>query len=160
MTASTQTSVLPNELDSSARAFSARALPGARRSVRSLLCLAAAVAAIAGAGCDQGSGGTSSVQATQAPAAAPAPDSAPPTPAAPAAATEVAGGQADAPPPITLDPPILDFGIVPPSVTKEGVVKLINTGTRELEVLAVEPDCKCTTLEDVSGQKIPVCGYL
>lgn len=63
-------------------------------------------------------------------------------------------------PPITLDPPILDFGIVPPSETKVGVVKLINTGTKELEILTVQPSCKCTTLEDLSGKKIPVGGFV
>jgi hypothetical protein len=135
----------------------------ARRIARSFACVAAIAAVVAGAGCDRGtagSGGAATAPAAQAPAASTQADSPAPTPAAPAATTELAGGQVDAPPPITLDPPVLDFGIVPPSVTKEGVVKLINTGTRELEVLAVEPDCKCTTLEDVSGQKIPVGGYL
>ncbi|MFZ9879906.1 MAG: DUF1573 domain-containing protein, partial [Phycisphaerales bacterium] len=64
-------------------------------------------------------------------------------------------------PPITLDPPILDFGIVKPSETKEGMVKLVNNGTKELEVLTVQPSCKCTTLgDDLSGKKIPPGGFL
>lgn len=155
------TSVHATELEPSARAAAPCSPSMLRHAARSISCLVMIVAAVAAVGCDRGgTGGTSGVAPTQAPAAAPAADSAAPTPPAPAAVTEVAGGQVDAPPPITLDPPVLDFGIVPPSVTKEGVVKLINTGTRELEVLAVEPDCKCTTLEDVSGQKIPVGGYL
>jgi len=90
---------------------------------------------------------------------------APPSPQpAPAAAPAVAEVVEDEPldelPPITLDPPVLDFGIIPPAVTKEGVVKLINTGTKELEVLTVQPSCKCTTLDDISGKKIPVGGYI
>jgi len=59
-----------------------------------------------------------------------------------------------------VEPDVLDFGIVPPSVTKEGVVKLVNTGTKELEILTVQPSCKCTTLEDMSGRKIPAGGSI
>jgi hypothetical protein len=66
----------------------------------------------------------------------------------------------DGPPPIRLEPAILDFGIVEPNATKEGVVKLINTGDKELEVLTVQPGCKCTTIDDISGKKIPVGGFL
>lgn len=66
----------------------------------------------------------------------------------------------DEAPPITLDPPVLDFGIVAPSQTKSGSIKLINTGTKELEILTVQPSCKCTTLEDISGKKIPVGGSI
>lgn len=138
---------------------SATACRGIGVSARALACVAAAAATLFGLGCDGASRGGSPAAATQA-APAGAADSAPPAPATPAAPVEVAGGQVDALPPITLDPPLLDFGIVAPSVTSEGVVKLINTGTRELEILAVEPDCKCTTLEDFSGRKIPVGGYL
>jgi hypothetical protein len=90
--------------------------------------------------------------------APPAPQPAPA--AAPVAAEVVEDEPLDELPPITLDPPVLDFGIIPPSVTKEGVVKLINTGTKELEVLTVQPSCKCTTLDDISGKKIPVGGYI
>jgi hypothetical protein len=90
--------------------------------------------------------------------APPAPQPAPA--AAPVAAEVVEDEPLDELPPITLDPPVLDFGIIPPAVTKEGVVKLINTGTKELEVLTVQPSCKCTTLDDISGKKIPVGGYI
>ena len=83
------------------------------------------------------------------------------------AATEPVGNGAeptqedvDGPPPLRLEPEVLDFGIVPPSVTKEGVVKLVNTGTKELEILTVQPSCKCTTLEDMSGRKIPAGGAI
>jgi len=53
---------------------------------------------------------------------------------------------------------VLDFGILPPSATKEGVVKLVNTGSRELEILTVQPSCKCTTTDDLAGTKIPPGG--
>jgi len=72
--------------------------------------------------------------------------------------TQDAGEDVDGPPPLRLDPEVLDFGIVPPSVTKEGIVKLVNTGSKELEILTVQPSCKCTTLEDLSGRKIPPKG--
>jgi len=101
------------------------------------------------------------------PAAAPiqTPPSAP-SGAAPAQQAKPTETQADSDepkdeaPPITLDPPVLDFGIVPPSQSKSGSVKLINTGTKELEILTVQPSCKCTTLEDISGKKIPVGGFI
>jgi hypothetical protein len=94
------------------------------------------------------------------PTATPPATPAPPA-SAPGAAEEVAEDEPkDEAPPITLDPPVLDFGIVPPSETKTGVVKIINTGTRELEILTVQPSCKCTTLEDLSGKKIPVGGFV
>ena len=73
---------------------------------------------------------------------------------------EAAQEDVDGPPPLRLEPEVLDFGIVPPSVTKEGVVKLVNTGTKELEILTVQPSCKCTTLEDMSGRKIPAGGSI
>ncbi len=66
----------------------------------------------------------------------------------------------DAAPPIRLEPEVLDFGIVGPSETKEGVVKLVNTGDRPLEVLTVQPSCKCTTIDDISGQVIPAGGFI
>jgi hypothetical protein len=70
------------------------------------------------------------------------------------------GEAIDGPPPLRLDPPVLDFGIIAPGKVSEGTVRLINTGDRELEVLTVQPGCKCTTINDISGQKIPVGGFL
>ena len=70
------------------------------------------------------------------------------------------GEDVDGPPPLRLEPEVLDFGIVPPSVTREGIVKLVNTGSKELEILTVQPSCKCTTLEDMSGRKIPAGGSI
>lgn len=98
--------------------------------------------------------------APSAPRPASPPTATPQAPAADAGADAADDEPKDEAPPITLDPPVLDFGIVPPSETKVGVVKLINTGTRELEILTVQPSCKCTTLEDISGKKIPVGGFV
>ena len=70
------------------------------------------------------------------------------------------GEDVDGPPPLRLEPEVLDFGIVPPSVTREGIVKLVNTGSKELEILTVQPSCKCTTLDDMSGRKIPAGGSI
>jgi len=107
--------------------------------------------------------GAPTVRPATAPTPTPAPVQAPAesqAPSADQAADEASDEPLDELPPITLDPPVLDFGIVPPSVTKVGVVKLINTGTKELEILTVQPSCKCTTLEDLSGKKIPVGGFI
>ncbi len=86
------------------------------------------------------------------------------TPPAVAPGTETAPSvdeAIDALPPIRLEPEVMDFGIIPPSVTREGIVKLINTSQKELEILTVQPSCKCTTLgEDISGQKIPPGGFI
>lgn len=109
---------------------------------------------------------TAQPTAATAPEAAPAPvaarsDAQPAPVSQPPAQTDAGSDEPkDEPPPITIDPPVLDFGIVPPSETRNGVVKIINTGTRELEILTVQPSCKCTTLEDLSGKKIPVGGFV
>jgi len=66
----------------------------------------------------------------------------------------------DGPPPVRLEPAVLDFGILPPNATKEGVVKLVNTGSRELEILTVQPSCKCTTTDDLAGRKIAPGGFV
>jgi hypothetical protein len=90
-------------------------------------------------------------------------------PNAPSAGSEPAAGSApssaqdepvDGLPPVRVEPEVLDFGIVPPSVEKEGTVRLVNTGNKELEILTVQPSCKCTTLDDVAGKKIPVGGFV
>jgi len=120
--------------------------------------------------CDRKPDGTGQVASTDQPqAAAPAaagtsaasPSPAPASAPAPAPAEQAASDEpVDGPPPLRVEPEVLDFGIIPPSVTKEGVVKLINTGTKELEILTVQPSCKCTTLEDISGKKIPAGGSI
>lgn len=113
-------------------------------------------------GCDGGGSQPSgAVQpAANTPATTPAVSPQPATAETNAAPQEGAVESLDELPPIRLEPEVLDFGIVPPSVSKEGVVRLVNTGTRELEILTVQPSCKCTTLEDMSGKKIPAGGSI
>ena len=115
------------------------------------------------AGCGERPVGPNPDGASPAPATSNGSPSAPPAAASPdqgASADPSTPAEVDGPPPIRLDPPVLDFGILPPSASREGVVKLVNTGTRELEILTVQPSCKCTTLEDLAGKKIPPGGYV
>jgi len=133
--------------------------------VRSILAFALLLAGtLAVSACDKGAIAPAAATASNA-----APPSSVPSTSAPVAqqaaapAADVAASadeDVDGPPPLRVEPDVLDFGIVPPSVTKEGVVKLVNTGTKELEILTVQPSCKCTTLEDMSGRKIPAGGSI
>lgn len=58
-------------------------------------------------------------------------------------------------PPISVVPPTIDFGFIPPNVDSFGSVKLLNTSDKPLTILAVQPTCKCTTLNDLAGTVIP-----
>ncbi len=96
---------------------------------------------------------------TPAPAAiTPAPAAVAPAPAATAAPE--APPSEDAPPPVTLEPEVMDFGTVPPGVVPNAVVKLKNTSDKPLTILAVQPSCKCTTVDDLVGQEIPPGGFV
>jgi hypothetical protein len=57
-------------------------------------------------------------------------------------------------PPIRLEPAMLDFGFIAPGTEVQGTVKLINTSQEPLTILAAQPTCKCTTLNDISGSVI------
>ena len=61
-------------------------------------------------------------------------------------------------PPISIEPPILDFGFIAPDTPVRGSVKLINRGDKDLLILAAEPSCKCTTLDEIGGTVIPAGG--
>ncbi len=112
-------------------------------------------------GCDgAGSGGSASnktAAAESGEAEPPAPSPQQPAVADPSAVVDDSE-PVDGPPPIRIEPEVLDFGIVGPSETREGVVKLINTGDRPIEILTVQPSCKCTTIDDISGEVIPPGG--
>ena len=54
-------------------------------------------------------------------------------------------------PPLEVVPPILDFGFVAPNEDVEGEVELYNRGDKPLLILAAEPSCKCTALDDIGG---------
>ncbi len=66
----------------------------------------------------------------------------------------------DAPPPIVFEPSILDFGFVKPGSVATGKVKIKNTSDKPLTILAVQAGCKCTTLNDLSGEEIPPGGFV
>ncbi len=142
-----------------------------------LLAVAAAVCTLSNAGCDRGNSAAStpSAEASTSAAAKPAAEvvaqgsastTAPvstPTAVPTSAPQDAAASDAepvDGPPPLRLEPAVLDFGIIAPGKQAEGVCKLVNTGTKELEVLTVQPGCKCTAITDIAGQKIPVGGSI
>jgi len=53
-----------------------------------------------------------------------------------------------------FEPAELDFGIVPLGAPMKGEIKLRNVSSEPLRILTMKPDCKCTTLEDLSGTVI------
>ena len=57
-------------------------------------------------------------------------------------------------PPLELVPPVLDFGVVPPNTDAKGAVQLFNRGDKPMLILAAEPSCKCTALDDIAGKTI------
>ena len=61
-------------------------------------------------------------------------------------------------PPIRIEPPVLDFGFIAPDTPVRGSVKLINQSDKDLLILAAEPSCKCTTLDEIGGTIIPAGG--
>jgi hypothetical protein len=156
--------------------FSPTALSKTQITKGLLSALAAAVCALTSTGCDQSN--TAPSQAAQtavsntatspsAPAQTQGPSTTTAQPAgvaqasAPSRDTAAAESEpVDGPPPLRLEPAVLDFGIIAPGKQAEGVCKLINTGTKELEVLTVQPGCKCTAINDIAGQKIPVGGSI
>lgn len=133
------------------------------RSVALFLLLGAGVAAgVAGCGSESGSVPATEAGVAQTTAGAAAP-SATATPATAQAESDVAAGAArtapvQALPPIRLEPPMLDFGFVAPSSASSGAIKLVNTSDRPLKILAVQPSCKCTAVNDLEGKEIPAGG--
>ena len=83
----------------------------------------------------------------------------PPPAAAPVAAPEAPAAE-DAPPPVVLEPEVMDFGTVAPGVVPEAIVKIRNTSDKPLSILAVQPSCKCTTVDDLVGKEIPAGGFV
>ncbi len=55
------------------------------------------------------------------------------------------------PPPVKLDPDVLDFGFVAPGVDSTGSVAVRNVGTQPVRISEVKPTCRCTTLNDIVG---------
>jgi hypothetical protein len=69
-------------------------------------------------------------------------------------------GEEDQAPPLVLDPPVCDFGFVSPSASPTKKIKLKNTSDKPLTILAIQPSCKCTTVNDLVGEEIPAGGFL
>lgn len=95
--------------------------------------------------------------------AAPAPTAVPPTPPATPTATppptespadDEFAEEIDAPPPIEFEPKRVEFGFVQPKSLNTAPIKIHNKSDKPLTILAVQPSCKCTTLDDLSGQVI------
>ena len=61
-------------------------------------------------------------------------------------------------PPIRMEPSVLDFGFITPNTKVQGSVKLQNVSSQPITILAVQPTCKCTTLNNLAGTVIPAGG--
>ena len=60
----------------------------------------------------------------------------------------------DAQPPVRLEPAVLDFGFVAPNSESTGTVRLVNTSSEPLRIVAVSPSCRCTAINDLEGTVI------
>ncbi len=58
------------------------------------------------------------------------------------------------PPPLTIDPPALDFGFIAPGEEKTVVFTLKNPTTSALTIVALQPTCTCTSTTDLTGRVI------
>lgn len=63
-------------------------------------------------------------------------------------------------PPIAVEPPLKDFGLVPPKTSLPTTFTLRNLGSTPVTIAAAMPSCKCTTVDSVVGQSIPAGGSL
>jgi len=59
------------------------------------------------------------------------------------------------PPPFEFVPALVDFGYVPIGEDMEQDIKIRNITDAPLKILAMRPDCKCTTVQDLKGTVIP-----
>lgn len=58
------------------------------------------------------------------------------------------------PPPIVVEPAVIEMGYLSAGVTKLGKAKLRNTGSVPIVVTRVQPNCTCTTVGDLAGTVI------
>jgi hypothetical protein len=63
--------------------------------------------------------------------------------------------EAKGPPPFEFDPPRVDFGYVAIGEDMEQDIKIRNITSEPLKILAMRPDCKCTTVQDLANTVIP-----
>jgi hypothetical protein len=119
-----------------------------------------ALAVVPAPACTEASPGTpapASASAPQAPSSSP---QAPAAASAPQARPAAPAAQAPSGIPLLVEPPLVDFGVVAPGTKHPARFMLRNAGTEPLTIARAQPSCKCTTLEDISGKKIPVGGFI
>ena len=58
------------------------------------------------------------------------------------------------PPPLTIEPPALDFGFIAPGEEKTGIFTLKNPSNVPLTIVALQPTCTCTSTTDLAGRVI------
>jgi hypothetical protein len=122
------------------------------RSLLATLALGLALAAgLAGCGGDD-SGGAEPV--SQVKPAAESPAAAPTSGRAAQTAPAESGGETMMVANVTFEPETLDFGSVPPNQHLQGTITLRNKGSEPVTIIAMKPSCKCTTVEDLSGQTL------
>ena len=56
---------------------------------------------------------------------------------------------------VDVDPPLLDFGLVPPNTEASGTVRIRNNGSEPVTIQRIKPSCSCTTTNDLTGKDIP-----
>lgn len=84
----------------------------------------------------------------------------------PSAAIETAAVVRDAdsgPPPdapFRFEPAVLNFGIVPPDTEMRGTIRILNVSDEPMTIRAMKPDCKCTTVQDLTGTVITAGGHV
>ena len=102
-----------------------------------------------------GSSSASGTRALQSPSTA---ATATGTTAAPAGGQQLSSGAAQTLPPVRVNPPSLNWGVVSPNLAVTGSVKLQNISDEPQTILMVQPSCKCTTTEGLAGKVIPPNG--
>lgn len=56
--------------------------------------------------------------------------------------------------PVSITPPLIDFGAIKPGSRQKGEFKIKNNGTTAVKIESAFPSCKCTTLSDLAGKEI------
>ena len=97
----------------------------------------------------------SSPAAAQPVPAQPVPAQAAPQPAAPSPAQRPSPQQAH---PLVVDPPMVNFGAVPPGARKSTTFTLRNPTGAPLKIVDAKPSCKCTDITPLKGVVVPAGG--
>lgn len=82
-----------------------------------------------------------------------------PAPPNPARAVPAPADASDAPP-VRIAPPVKDFGYVLPKSVNRFTFQIWNDGEKPVEIAAVQPGCKCTTVNDLVGTTIEPGKYV